>query len=213
MGKLIIKGEANRKAEADTAKLTITFYAREKTAAQAVVGVMKNCESFLDTLKKWGMDISKLRMENDDIDRNRYDKETYATAKRKISFVSKRDMKFQNDIMQLIQKNEIDAELSVSYTNSKLQKIHEKLLKEAVENSRRKAELIASTTGQKIIGIDSVRTENTTGFYNDDDDEFEDDFEDDCIRKCCSVPKLLSDELGAPEQRISKSVDVVWLME
>ncbi len=153
-------------------------------------------------------------MENDDVDRNRYDKETYATAKRKISFVSKRDMKFQNDIMQLIQKNNINAELSVSYSNSKIQKIHEKLLKEAVEDSRKKAELIASTTGQKIIGIDLVKTKDFDDYL---DEAFDDDCDDSNIDwKCCEKERrigLVSDQLGAPEREEQESVDVVWLME
>lgn len=207
MSKLTIKGEAKRKVEADTATITMRFQSREYTSATAANRVLMDSEKFLEIIKKLGVDLSQIHISNDEIEQNRYSDEVSVTATRELTFAVKYNTAFINDIMDIIQNNNMNVDLDLEYTLSTKDAVHEELLQEAVADSRKKAELIASSTGQKIVSIEEAK--------------HGDDYSDNGMDWMCCESSLaeghrkamLSDQLKSPVLTETETVNITWIME
>ena len=205
MGKLRITGKAERRVPYDVMNITLTFGAAESDSSAAVRKMMKECDEFLGILEKDGMDISGIHLEKSEVssytDRNSGKKTFYAN--RKISFRAAFDMPLINRLNALILENAYDIELDTNFEYSNTNELHAELMKEAVEDSRRKAESIASAAGQKIKGIKEIISGETVLV-----DEMPNCME---LRKyaCASV----SDRLSAAETTENEEISVVWLIE
>ena len=205
MGKIIINGEARRKVEADIEKITLTFGTGADTPAHASENIINDCEAFLQELEDMGIDISRIHLEEDNIERP-YNDDNDVSATRVISFDIEYNMKFNNDLLSLIRDKKLNVFFDIKYSISNRQAVHDELLAEAVADSREKAELIARSTGQKIIGIDEVVKNDyftvSAGSLRSRGNEKE-----------YSRKAMLSDKLSAPLEEESESVTVTWKVE
>ena len=208
MGKLMIKGEAKRRVEADMETITIRFQSREGTSANAAERVISDSEEFLEIIKELGVDLSSIQLANDDIEQNSYNDDIEVTATRELMLEIGYDIRFNNDILDIIQKNNMNVDLEVVHDISNRSALHEELIQEAVADSRKKAELIASATGQKIIGIDEVHLGER---YVESRMDWM------CQEKERSIARpraaMLSDQLKAPVVTESETVNVTWIIE
>ena len=208
MGKLMIKGEANRRVEADMETITIRFQSREGTSANAAERVISDSEEFLEIIKELGVDLSSIQLANDDIEQDSYNDDIKVTATRELMIEIGYDIRFNNDILDIIQKNNMNVDLEVVHDISNRSALHEELIQEAVADSRKKAELIASATGQKIIGIDEVHLGERY---------VESRMDCMCREKERSIARpraaMLSDQLKAPVVTESETVNVTWIIE
>ena len=118
------------------------------------------------------------------------------------------DMNFLNGIMDLVAKRGYDVEISSSFQLTTEKALHDELRREALADSRAKAESIAQSLGQMVKGIESA-----------------------CIGRCglpvmidsgtadavCSLSmgtvRPHSDQVGSPLTKESESLEVVWLIE
>ena len=208
MGKLMIKGEAKRRVEADMETITIRFQSREGTSANAAERVISDSEEFLEIIKELGVDLSSIQLANDDIEQDSYNDDIEVTATRELMIEIGYDIRFNNDILDIIQKNNMNVDLEVVHDISNRSALHEELIQEAVADSRKKAELIASATGQKIIGIDEVHLGER---YVESRMDWM------CQEKERSIARpraaMLSDQLKAPVMTEAETVNVTWIIE
>lgn len=216
MGTIKIIGTAQRNVPYDVMNITITFNSWEKTPSAALSHVDEQCEKFLSLLKKDGFDIHKLRMSDTKLSQDRVkddddDEENEwirleATASIDIKISVKYDMSVLNHIKDILKKENFDADLSIYHYISNILDIHKELLKEAIEDSKAKAEIIASTMGQKLTGIDKVLFGDKYGRIETEEDFFEENVH--ALRG-----SSLSDELSADTQTVKECVEVDWIIE
>ncbi|MBR0420194.1 MAG: SIMPL domain-containing protein [Erysipelotrichaceae bacterium] len=204
MGTIRIMGYAERKVNADIVDYYINFFSCERKASEALKNSNEQCELFLKELKKCGFDMSQIHLSEDRVDEPRYD-DNRVDAEREIHFRSTFDPAFNNVISEIIHKNDLGVNINTDYSYSKKRELHEELLKEAVQNSKAKAELIAETTGQKVKYIDSVS-----------DDRFDDSYYEETSHYFAAPMKGkepsndVFNELAGKELTESESIYVTW---
>jgi len=203
MGTIRIMGYAERKVNADIVDYYINFFSCERKASEALKNSKEQCELFLKELKKCGLDMPKIHLSEDRVDEPRYD-DNRVDAEREIHFRSTFDPAFNNVISEIVHKNDLSVNINTEYSYSKKKELHEELLKEAVLNSKAKAELIAETTGQKVKYIDSVS-----------EDRYFDDPGDDTSyimapMKGKPTPDDVFNEVSGKELTESEAICVTW---
>ena len=211
MGKLTIRGKASMNCTYDIVTLEIEFYKDGNTANAAMDAVLTQCESFLSYLDNQGVPIDQIAMEQDEVERH-YDEdneEYYYTASRKIVIRMSFDMPFINMILDHVRQQNYDIAIESSYKLSNEREIHDELIKQAVANSKHRAEAIAATVGKKIIGIKSVSMNN----YSEDSIRYCDMLAPDSLRYEKPKSLDLSNQLAANSTTESESVDVEWIID
>lgn len=207
MGKLTVEGSAKKEVKADIMEINITFKSISTNSYQSIGNAVMQCEKFLSKLSKMNFDMSYIRMDKDNTQKYNYSNKDTVTTIRSIKIEMPFDLNINNAILQIIQDNKYDIDYNVVYKISNLKDIHNELLKEAIQNSRERAELIAETMNQKIVGIDTLnlseknkyeKLEMTRGISND--------------YRCASVTPF-SDKLGTPTKSEEENLSVVWVME
>ena len=206
MGKIEMKGYAEKEVNADIAEYTISFVSLERKASISGNNVKNQCELFLNELKKNRFDIGQIHLSEDGISEDRYrNNDAAMDAKRVISFRTGFDPAINNLITDIISESNLNAEISVNYSYSKTNELHDELLKEAVINSRRKAEMIAEATGQKVKDIDSVSDQ---GYVNEEE-----------VMECCckytggvSRDELFS-KLSGKVLKETETIYVTWVID
>lgn len=209
MGKLMITGKAEREVCYDVVELTVTFYNDDRNSSDAIDTVIKQSEKFLSIIASKGADISKIRMDDDSLERSsRYDDKRRSSARRSFTLRTAFDMKFINSISQIIRNENFNAEIKYDYLLTNKEEIHKELLKEALEDSRKKAEMIAETVGEKITGIDEMKLDNIKAYIRQHMEERELSFVD-----YYESESSYSDELSSPVTTETETVNVTWIIE
>ena len=208
MGKLTIEGNAKRVCHCDVMKITVDFRTRETSTTEALEKVMNQCEEFLSVLDENGVDIENIVLGDTSVDARYYDEgEKNFYASREINIYSAFDMKFLNFIMSFIKNKNFNADVDCDYGISNINVIHKELLKEAVLDSKTKAEATAESVGEKITGIDTIKGPN-----RDDDEEIHMLAEG--VHKISAGPSYkLSDKLKSPVSTEEEKVTVTWIVE
>lgn len=206
MGKLTIEGNAERKVEADHTIFTLTFKTKADSSAKAAKNVYKQCEEFLKIITQKGVKISQIRFVEDSIDESYFDDKKTYIAEREIEIRIQYNMRFNNCIIEIIQDNEYNIELDTRFELSRYNEIHEELLKEAIQNSKAKATMIAEVMGQKIVGIDTVN-------WSGDCDSILKQEPILLEEMVTERPMCLSDKLEAPIKTEKEDISVVWIIE
>lgn len=211
MGEMTVKGYAERRVECDIVEYTLNFKADGVTIPEAVKAVNTELEHFLEIMEKNGIPANKFELEdNKTAEKYSYDEgEMPYYSKRVVSITIPLITQNINNMMQCIAEYKLNVVLDEEYRYSKIKDLHEELLKEAVADSRKKAELIASFTGQKIKGIKSVITE-----YSEYENELR------ClqerergIHKIGESMPSLAKNLSNPIIKETEDVSIVWLIE
>ena len=76
-------------------------------------------------------------------------------AKRRLEIRIPFNMSVINRIRQIVDENEYSIEFSLNYEMSNESEIREKLIKEALLDSKKKAEELAATLGLKVVDVES----------------------------------------------------------
>ncbi len=184
-----------------------------KTAAEASKALSEQCEALLAKLKELGIEPDSIRIQNDRTER----KSRYKTDE--ILYESNKDlwieipveMKLINMIRGIVEDGFKNVSFLTFYSISNENELKEQLMKEAVSNSRAKAELLASAIGQRIIGVDSANLsgDEDVCFLADDRDE-----EEEVYYMCQENSRYpLSDKLTPHEETVDTTVKIVWIIE
>ena len=205
MGKITMTGEARAEVIADTMNISIRIKAKEKTTTRAISEVRAQTEHLLKLFADMGLEIEHIKVKDEDVSDSRdvYTHEEYVEAKKAIELEYGADIKLANAIIGVVQKCNYDINIRVNYSVKNLEKIHSELLKKAVLNSKEKAEAIAETLGEKILGIKEISDASRMGsgvFCND-----------------LLIPAFLTesdtplaDKLSLPVQEEYEEIEVVW---
>lgn len=205
MGKLSIVGKAEREVSYNAIELSITFYIYEKTTAAAIHAVMEQSERFLSLVTAAGVDMKDIHIGENSVGQRYSGDEQTVSASREIKIRLRFDMAFVNGLMEMIQTQDFKAALDCDYHLTNREELHMELMKEALSDSRKKAEMIAEIMGQRIVGIDSVEHDRNS------------DMEWVCCERergmICPGAAPLSNQLEAPLTTESETISVVWLIE
>ena len=135
-------------------------------------------------------------------------KESLYEAKREIRLTVPAEQKILNIIRDIVENGYKNITFSEKFIISDEPAYLKELQKEAVEDSRRRAEYFAEMMGQKIVGIDSANLS--------DGDDYDDPIEPDRFyRKCMadSSQRPLSDKLAIEPLQLEAEVNIVWLID
>lgn len=211
MGNLKVNGKARCKFTADLMEIIISVSTEGETAAYAIRKGKKETEKVLNLLVELGIDLSKVKMKTEDVTEPRYynDDEGYRFEK-KVSFMTKADLKLLERLSAEISEREIDATYRECFGLTDSVNIGKQVLRAALLESRKKAELIAETFGQKIVGIELAKCDDYRG--DDEEDVYDTKF----FLAPNSGPECLdslSEQLSPDTIIVEKSVDVSWIVE
>ena len=205
MGKIKINGSAKKEFKADIMKVDISISTAGETAASAINKGKKETEKLLQLLVDLGFELSKVSMENDHVSNpSRYDDDKCYHFEKEISFTSSANLALLESISDGIIRNEINATYDETFCLSNIESAKKSVLQDALLDSKKKAEIIAETLGQKVVGIESAKC-----------DEYREDTENEIEYMCCeqehagSLACLLSPDTIS----VDKSIDVTWIIE
>ncbi|MBR2948229.1 MAG: SIMPL domain-containing protein [Lachnospiraceae bacterium] len=111
---------------------------------------MKQCDDFLKALCEKGVKVEELNLESDSIDSYHGREQGIKSTERTIKVTIPFRMKFMNFIMNLIQEQSGDIDYQTEFCLSDPKKIHEELLKEAIQDAKMKADTIAKALGLQV---------------------------------------------------------------
>lgn len=206
MGKITIEGKAEREVLYNTVELTICFYKKAKTTAKALSSVEAQIEKFLNILVDEGVQLKDIHIGDNNIQQLYRDEDNNIQVKKEINIRMLFNMAFINHITNIIRQQDFEIMFDCDYQLTNMHELKTELLKEAIADSKEKAEFIASVMNQKIIGIDNVEHVHSDDLYYIEEREMP------CYGGA-PVDNLLSDKLEAPITTISEKINVVWLME
>lgn len=201
MGKIKVRGYAERKVEVDECIYTITFSHTDVYESEAIRRVKENSEEFLGKLKEKNIDISKVHLSDDHILRGGSNK----TCTRELKIVCDASAGTNNFMLGIIKDNRIEASITTNYRYSKQEELHKELLKLAVQKSKEKANIIASASDSEVIGIDYM----TFDRY-DDEDCYDEYMTDAKCNMSCSMDRSISDEISNKINYEHEEVFITW---
>ena len=118
---------------------------------------MEQCDSFLGQAIEMGMKLEDFQLENDRVDKARYDDLDNMFAERSIMIRIPFDMEKINRIQELLQEGKYDYEIDVDGDISNRRELKMELAAEALKNSKTEAELLAASLGITVKSIESIR--------------------------------------------------------
>ena len=214
MGKVFVTGSAERQYAPDRADIFVGVEAVEKTADKASGKCSRQCEQLLAELKKIGIEPENVEVHCDNIDKyNAYEPE-------KAVFFAKKDLRIRTDasqsvitsIKQIIEGGYENISFDVQYSVSNEEKLKEQLLKDAIADSRRKAEFLAESMNLRITGIDSANLSDTSDLYDITDIMEEDGVFYKSYSRVGDVGRL--EDLLQPEKiTLSTQIKIIWLLD
>ena len=210
MGTLKVVGKARKEFTCDIMYIELSFKAWGDDTAQAIETSMSQCDLFLDLLEKQGIDINLIHMSNADVSQDMYDDKLEISSERKIELRMPFDMNAINRLSEIIKENRLKVDMDISFKLTNMLEVHEQLLKEAVLDSKKKAEMLASAMGQKVIGIETLNAGERYNSYDSEEKAYYDQFTHK-IGETHSRSK--SNRLQAPLITEYEHVDVEWIIE
>ncbi len=214
MGKIYVKGYAERTVDYDDVEIIIDFFSKGETAVQASELVMKECEEYLSAAKKSGLDISGVALLSDYVKENSYfdDEEggsvSCFAASRKLEVVLGFDMKLINKLRDMANKLGKAARFSISYNLSNETEIRRELKMEALKAAKTRATEMAEAIDMEIKELTAIdRPAEMSGFRGDimclsgfivdEDDDYGAEYE-------------CTNELKAKSVTLSESIETEW---
>jgi len=207
MGQIKIKGSAKREFKADAMEITISVSTKGETPALAVNKGKKETERVLQLLVDLGLDLSKVTMKKDKVSEpSRYDDEKFYHFEKEISFKTDANLITLEQLSSGIINEEINATYSEYFSLTDVEAAKKEVLQEALLDAKKKAEAIAETLGQKVVGIECAKCDD----YDDDD------IIEPIAHKMCLAEgsgSSLASQLSPDTISIDKSIDVSWIIE
>lgn len=161
MGKIEVRGNATRTVECDTMKLEICFNSEMNTPEAASKKAMDECEAFLSELKNIGVDISKITLIEDSVNKSasysRNDEcQIKYVADREIEIISAFDMTLLNTIRSIANEAKAHISFHSRFLISNEAEISQELLTEALKDAKQRAEIMAQAIDQKVVDLVSA---------------------------------------------------------
>lgn len=212
MGEMTVKGYAERTVDCDVICYVLKFIGEGSSIPEATKRSSDELEHFLKIMEENGIgselfelgDNSTSKKYRSDNEKQSYESNRVITVKMALNTAN------ADAIMQYISEYQINVELTDTYSYSQKAELHKELLKEAVDDSRAKAEIIASCTGQRIKGIKSVDTDFSSREKHTILEDYGEFFNMIGIKSCGTSR---AQKLSSPTITEKEEVEVVWLIE
>ena len=209
MGKLKVVGKARKEFTCDIMYIKLSFKAWGDDTSQAIETSMSQCDMFLDILEQQGIELNMIHMSSADVSQDMYDDKLEISAEREIELRMPFDMNVINRLSEIIKENSLKVDMDISFKLTNMLEVHEQLLKEAVLDSKKKAEMLASAMGQKVVGIETLNAGERYNSYDSEEKAYYDQFTHK-IGETHSRSK--SNRLQAPLITEYEHVDVEWII-
>ena len=121
------------------------------------------------------------------------------------------DPKVNNAIYTIIKKEDLNVETKTDFYLSDTKKIHDELLKEALLDSKRKAEMIASANNQIVKYAELISDNKYDAEYDDEDNKLN--------NVCAAVRGIILDDNSLSAELSAKQIEeyanlyVTWVIE
>ena len=202
MSKLSVKGTADMDFAVDLFIVTITIRATAPSTGEAIQSGKKKTEQFLATMQdKLGIEPSCFKLETDSVKEEYNNKNTYSYTK-KLSLEIKADLAALSQITSLLGELN-NVEYNVDFDFSDEDEKVKQVIDAAISNSREKAELIASSLGKTIQGVDEINFDTPYG------GKYRSLAKSVCVEDYPDLETMLKN----PTKTITKSIYIDWIIE
>lgn len=211
MGKIMVVGKAEREYEANECSINLEIEVSRQTSSEASKVSSEQCEALLSKLQdELGINPSSIEIHYDRIDKRSSYKSNEISYESKKSFWLHipADMKLVNAIRHIIETGFDDVSFTALYSVSNEAALNKELFKEAIADSRAKADFLAESMGLKITGIDSANLSGDEDVY----DLTEEPVEIVRYKMSAAGASSLSDQLKPNQVELSAEVKIVWLV-
>ena len=211
MGKIMVVGKAEREYEANECNINLEIEVSRQTSSEASKVSSEQCEALLSKLQdELGINPSSVEIHYDRIDKRSSYKsnEISYESKKSLRLHIPADMKLVNAIRHIIETGFDDVSFTALYSVSNEAALNKELFKEAIADSRAKADFLAESMGLKITGIDSANLSGDEDVY----DLTEEPVEIVRYKMSAAGASSLSDQLKPNQVELSAKVKIVWLV-
>ncbi len=209
MGNLVTKGRASNEYDAEIMKLTVIFQKKGQDAGYVLKSAKEQCESFLSELNNINVPPEKIQLIDGGVLKKYGHEET--TAEKRLIVETRIDIELCTYIFSLIEKCKDEIQYDISFDLLEKEIKSNELLKLAVEDSRRQANIIAASLGKSVIGVNSVNDQK----YNQRSLAKSLTIEDAIKAKIPDAFKSdtpLSDRAALPKVLMSEDIEITWNM-
>lgn len=202
MSKLSVTGTAEMHFPVDTFEVNIMIRANAASSGEAIQSGKKKTEQFLTLMKeKINIEPDSFQLASDSVNEDYSCKNSYNYSKR-ITLNIKADLAVLSKLTSLLGEL-TNVEYDIDFYLSDEAEKEKQVIDAAIKNSRKKAEIIASSLGKKIQDIEEIRFDQPSdGVYRN-------------IAKACRADDCNAMEtiLKLPTKTISKSIYIDWIIE
>ena len=209
MSIITIGGEASHEYPADVMVVVMTVHAEAPMSCEAVKCGTASVEKLLKGLESAGFEISRLVCEKESVSRRHSynDNEVSYIFSKQIKMTTEVNMQVPEIVAEVITECGINAVYDVDFSLSSTCAYEDEVLKAALLDSRRKAELIAQTIGASIIGIEKASTERHTSSEREHERGIA------AYAAGSRCVDSLAVKLEAKKFTIIKEIEVSWIIE
>ncbi len=207
MSTMKVSGTANFDFTVDLFNIVFNIRATLQSSGEAIESGKKRTEQFLQTMTdELGLKPSDFIIKDFTIRQN-YGSEPKYTYEKSIMLKMRSDLKVLEK-MSVLMEQMSDIECNVSFEISDEREKEQIVLQSAINDSKSKAEMIATSLGKKIVGIEDVNYEYTAGERSDYSGERN-------LAKSITVNDVndLASQLKNPVKHIKKTINIIWIME
>ena len=211
MGKIMVVGKSEREYEANECSIKLEIEVSRKTSNEASKISSEQCELLLSKLQEeLGINPTSVEIHYDRIDKkSSYDSNEISYESTKSLWLHiPADMKLVNAIRHIIETGFEDVSFTSMFSVSNEAALNKELFKEAIADSRAKADFLAESMGLTIIGIDSANLSGDDDVY----DLTEEPVELVRYKMSAAGASSLSDQLKPHQVELSAEVKIVWLV-
>ena len=215
MGKVMVEGWAEQLFDADVCDLHIYIEIERDTAAEASKESSTECERLLVKLKELGIEPSDIIITCDSIRESTHydDKKTYYESRKYLYLRTSADVPLINAVRDIIETGFKKITMQAIFTVSNMEELRKALYKNAIEESRAKADFLAESVGLRIIGVDSANLTGKEDVYDLTEDK--EDESDKIMRRSADIGNNdhpLTDLLTPETVKLRAKVKIVWLL-
>lgn len=206
MSTIKVRGESNYDFAVDQFVIKFIIRSNMQSSGEAIESGKKRTEQFLKIMNdELNLKPCDFVMGNFSV-RQAYSSIKY-TYEKSIILKIRSDLKVVEKIAVLMETMS-DIEYVVSFEFIDESEKEQVVLQSAINDSKKKAEIIAASLGKKIIGVEDIDYDCTSGELNFDNNVRH-------IAKSVSVEDNndLASQLKNPIKKIHKSINIDWIME
>lgn len=210
MGTIKVIGKAEKEFTADIMEIVIEINVANPDYSKALSQGNEETEKLLKILTGLGYNITNILLNKEDV--SEYESKSgnkYYGFSKVISLTTGASPANLVAISDALCKNQIKSSYNHKFKLSNRKELENAVLKEAMTDSRKKAEIISETFGQKITGIEKVDCD--LRYYAVYSESNEDNL--DAILRCRTTNYSLSAKISPDKIKLSKEIEVTWIME